>query len=212
MKRKGTFLWRMVVGVMFISSSAFAQAPPSKSTPLGQGKAVPTPQGSDKLLPYMDFLRADGTKVRGRIENNKLLIMQGIGPGPPTPAADGVYKTGDGKSFIVKGGIIATQGGASGALDTKAIRIEQLSKAQFKALPDDTLLEIGGRKIRKADFVAEFKRRAAAGPAAAAAIRPSGIAAIQARLRGEEDAAIAASAAEVRRRLAEIRAQGGDDR
>lgn len=28
MKRKGTCLWRMVVGVMFISSSAFAQGPP----------------------------------------------------------------------------------------------------------------------------------------------------------------------------------------
>jgi hypothetical protein len=136
--------------------------------------------------------------------------MQGIGPGTPTVAADGIYKTGDGKSFVVKGGIIATQGGASGALDTKAIRIEQLSsKAQFKALPDDTLLEIGGRKIRKADFVAEFNRRAAAARAGAA-IRPSGLAGIQARLRGEEDAAIAASAAEVRRRLAEIRAQGGD--
>jgi len=200
----------MVVGVMFISSSAFAQGPSSKSTPLGQGKAVPTPQGSDKLLPYMDFLRADGTKLQGRIENNKLLIMQGIGPGTPTVAPDGVYKTGDGKSFVVKGGIIATQGGASGALDTKAIRIEQLSKAQFKALADDALLEIEGRKIRKADFVAEFKRRAAAGPAAAAAIRPSGLAAIQARLRGEEDAAIAASAAEVRRRMAEILAKGGN--
>lgn len=210
MKRKGTCLWCMVVGVMFISSSAFAQGPSSKSTPLGQGKAVPTPQGSDKLLPYMDFLRADGTKLQGRIENNKLLIMQGIGPGTPTVAPDGVYKTGDGKSFVVKGGIIATQGGASGALDTKAIRIEQLSKAQFKALADDALLEIEGRKIRKADFVAEFKRRAAAGPAAAAAIRPSGLAAIQARLRGEEDAAIAASAAEVRRRMAEILAKGGN--
>lgn len=211
MKRKGTFLWRMVVGVIFISSSAFAQGPPSKSTPLGQGKAVPTPQGSDKLLPYMDFLRADGTKVRGRIENNKLLIWQGSGPGSSTVAPDGVYKTGDGKSFVVKGGIIATQGGASGPLDNKAIRIEQLSsKAQFNALADDTLLEIGGRKIRKADFVAEFKRRAVAGPAGAAAVRPSGLAGIQARLTAEEDAAIAASSAEVRRRLAEIRAQGGD--
>ena len=206
MKRKGTFLWRMVVGVMFISSPAFAQVPPSKAIPPGPSKALPMPQG------FVDVFLPNGTKARGRIENNKLLIMQGIGPGPPTPAADGVYKTGDGKSFVVKGGIIATQGGASGALDTKAIRIEQLSKAQFKALPDDTLLEIGGRKIRKADFVAEFKRRAAAGPAGAAAVRPSGLAAIQARLRGEEDAAIAASAAEVRRRLAEIRAQGGDDR
>ena len=126
MKRKGTFLWRMVVGVMFISSSAFAQESPSKALPKGE------------------------------------------------------------------------------------VRIEQLSsKAQFQALPDDTLLEIGGRKIRKADFVADFNRRAAAARAGAA-IRPSGLAAIQARLIAEENAAIAASAAEVRRRLAEIRARGGD--
>lgn len=98
---------------------------------------------------------------------------------------------------------------AAGAAAVQAVRIEQLSKAQFKALADEALIEIEGKKIRKADVVADFKRRAAAARAGAT-VYPSKLAEIQARIRAEEDAVISASAAEVRRRLAEILAQGGD--
>jgi len=84
-----------------------------------------------------------------------------------------------------------------------ALKIEGLTKEAFEKLPGDALLEVGGRKIRKTDFVADFKRRAAIkSPGAATA--PSGLGAIQARLSAEDDKAVADSAAEVRKRLAQV--------
>lgn len=98
---------------------------------------------------------------------------------------------------------------AAGGAAPNAVRIDQLaSKAQFKALPDDTIIEVDGKSLRKADMVADFNRRAASksvGPA----MGPSTLAATQARLTAEDDAAIAASDADVRKRIAEIRAHGG---
>jgi hypothetical protein len=106
--------------------------------------------------------------------------------------------------------VVSTKPVGPGVLpDPLVIKLEQLSsRAQFNALADDTLLEVGGRTIRKADFVADFKRRAASG-LVGVAHRPNGLSAIQARLAAEEDAAIAGSADEVRRSLAEIKAKGG---
>ncbi|MHB8834461.1 MAG: CARDB domain-containing protein [Candidatus Methylomirabilia bacterium] len=101
---------------------------------------------------------------------------------------------------------------SGGEFAAAVVRIGQISsKAQFKALADDTLLEIDGRRIRKADAIAEFNRRMAAGPPVGAT-RPAGLAAIQARLAAEEEAAIAAYETEVRSGLAEIRTKGGDSR
>lgn len=98
--------------------------------------------------------------------------------------------------------------GGGGAV--KSVTIDQIaSEAQFNALANDTLLDVGGRQVRKAELVAEFDKGAAAGVAGAAAIRAPGLAAAQARFKAEENAAIAASAADVRRRVAEIRAEGG---
>jgi len=144
----------------------------------------------------------NGTKTQAQVVGNKLMLQ--TGPGNLAPAKDGVYSTGDGKRVVVRGGLIVPGGVAS-----KVVTFGQLSsKAQFNALADDTLLDIGGRKVRKADFVAEFNRHTAAGPAGATK-RPAGLAAIQARLTSDENAATAASDAEVRKRMAEIRAKGG---
>jgi hypothetical protein len=88
------------------------------------------------------------------------------------------------------------------------VRADLLTKEAFKKLPDDTLLEIGGRKIRKADFVAEFKKRAGAKKAGGGAGRPSGLEAMKARLAEKQQAGVAVSAAEVQKRFAEI--AGGD--
>jgi hypothetical protein len=93
----------------------------------------------------------------------------------------------------------------------KVVRLEQLSsRAQFQALPDNTLLDVGGKQVRKADLVAEFNRLVA-DRSAGATIRPAaGLAAIQARLTAEENAAIAASDAALRKRMAETLAKEGE--
>ena len=140
--------------------------------------------------------RASGTPSPGGMDKAK----GGAAANQPVPSGPG------GVSPAGQAGVLPP---VAGGAAVNAVRIEQLSKAQFKALADEALIEIEGKKIRKADFVAEFKRRAAVARAGTT-VHPSGLAAIQARIRAEEDAAIAASADEVRRRLAEIRAQGGD--
>lgn len=80
-----------------------------------------------------------------------------------------------------------------------ALKIEGLTKETFEKLPDDALLEVGGRKIRKTDFVADFKRRADARQVGTTV--PSGLNAMKTRLSAEEDKAIADSAAQVRKSL-----------
>lgn len=75
----------------------------------------PAASGTVPMLPFFDrasffavFL-PNGAKVRGQVVGNKLML--GGDTGKPTPAPDGIYKTGDGKSLVVQGGIIAMQGG-----------------------------------------------------------------------------------------------------
>jgi hypothetical protein len=80
-----------------------------------------------------------------------------------------------------------------------AVKIEGLTKGVFQKLPGDALLDVGGRKIRKSDFVADFKRQADAPPVGTTV--PSGLNTIRARVAAEEDKAIADSAAEVRKHL-----------
>lgn len=101
----------------------------------------------------------------------------------------------------------AKPAGLLAPVEVPVVRADRLTKESFKKLPDDAWLEIGGRKIRKADFVAEFKRKAAQKPAGPGAVRPSGLDAMKARLSEKERSGIAASAAEVQKLFAE--ATGG---
>lgn len=138
---------------------------------------------------------------------------QGVATAPPVgKGKDGVAaipKVPAGSSGLAPAGRPDVRPAAAAGAAAKAVRLDQLaSKAQFKALPDDTLLDVGGRQIRKADLVADFNRRAAAGTAGATT-RPAGLAALQARLAAEDKAAIAASGVEVRKAIAEMRAKGG---
>ena len=58
--------------------------------------------------------KPDGTKVEANVEGNKLLLRDATGK-RWLPASDGTYKTSDGKTLIVQGGIIAAQSGSSAA-------------------------------------------------------------------------------------------------
>lgn len=52
----------------------------------------------------------DGTKREAQIVGNRLMVRDASGN--MASARDGVYKTDDGRALVVKGGIIATPGGA----------------------------------------------------------------------------------------------------
>ena len=52
--------------------------------------------------------KPDGTKVEANVEGNKLLLRDATGK-RWLPASDGSYKTKDGKTLLVQGGVIAPQ-------------------------------------------------------------------------------------------------------
>lgn len=81
------------------------------------------------------------------------------------------------------------------------VKIEQLTKETFKKLPDTALLEVGGKQIRKGNFIADFNRQASARQLADAKVSKSGLDAIRARLSLAEDKAVAESEAQVRKHL-----------
>lgn len=56
------------------------------------------------------ILKADGTRTEAYVDGNKLKLRDATGK-LWLPASDGTYKTSDGKTLIVQGGIIAAQSG-----------------------------------------------------------------------------------------------------
>lgn len=60
------------------------------------------------------IMKPNGTKTQGQVVGNQLMLQ--TGPGKTAPAADGIYKTGDGKQIVVKGGIISPASSKSKAL------------------------------------------------------------------------------------------------
>mgnify|MGYP001619372591 CR=1 FL=1 len=72
----------------------------------------------------LSITKPDGTKTVANVEGNKLMLRDATGK-LWISAGDGTYKTNDGKTLIVKGGIIAAQSGSTaapiiGPLDNKA--------------------------------------------------------------------------------------------
>ncbi len=72
----------------------------------------------------LSITKPDGTKTVANVEGNKLMLRDATGK-LWISAGDGTYKTNDGKTLIVQGGIIAAQSGSTaapivGPLDNKA--------------------------------------------------------------------------------------------
>lgn len=61
----------------------------------------------------LQIWKPDGTKTQAQVAGNKLMLQDA--KGKLRPAGDGVYKSSDGKSFVVKGGIIVPGGGSPAA-------------------------------------------------------------------------------------------------
>jgi predicted phage gp36 major capsid-like protein len=62
-------------------------------------------------------------------------------------------------------GVTRTAHGQTAAPAPEAIRVEQLNEAQFKALPDDRVIEFKGLKMTKAAFITQLRERSAAAQA-----------------------------------------------
>lgn len=77
-----------------------------------------------------DAFLPSGAKAKGNIVGNKLML-QGKG-GKWSPAPDGVYRTGDGRSVVVQGGIVANPGGAIGPIESGVVTPSDLKS---KGLP-----------------------------------------------------------------------------
>ena len=90
---------------------------------------------------------------------------------------------------------------ASAPAAAPALKLEGLTKEAFQKLPDDALLDVGGKRIRKTDFIAEFKRGAEARNVANLKVSKNGLDANRARLSAEEDKGIADSSAQVRKQM-----------
>lgn len=89
---------------------------------------------------------------------------------------------------------------AGQGVTSKAFTPEQLTKRQFRALPDDARIEVHGSVRTKAEILAETKRLGdeAAAQALKSAPRGPDLAAIQAEVRKKDAAEIAAQNAKVR--------------
>lgn len=83
-----------------------------------------------------DAFLPSGAKAKGNIVGNKLMLQGANGKWSPAP--DGVYKMGNGKSFVVQGGIVSNPGGPAATRGGMAM--------EDKKTKEKVVKEKGGKK------------------------------------------------------------------
>lgn len=113
---------------------------------------------------------------------------------------------------LLTGGLPAlTLAAPGGNSATKALPAEQLTKEEFQRLPDDAVIEVGGKHRTKAEIQEEVKRlerQVEDELRSAAPAKAPDLTAVQAQIRAQEDAEIAARDAQVKAFLEDLKRMG----